>query len=125
MVALWSHHRAATEYDLQTRVGWGFEELRSGRRGWREVWWIVSEILRDPYSHIQHSLAGSRFVPTPTDVGFFNWLDARQQMARGKGQIAPPPVERPWVGVREYTPRADPDRARRRAFLRERLGLNF
>lgn len=94
--------------------------------GWNVAAGLVAELLRDPYSHTNAAAAGWAFVPHPVDVFFRNWVDVQAQMNHGKGKVPPKPVERPWeksarVGPRSSVP--DPERAVRRAALKERLGL--
>lgn len=85
---------------------------------------LVAELLRDPYSHLQASVAGWGYVPDPVDVFFFNWVDAVAQMRHQPGKVRPRPLERPWMtaSTREVPP-PDPGRWERRAELMGRLGL--
>lgn len=86
---------------------------------------LAGEILREPYSHSTAAMRGWAFVPSPEDVNFANWVDARAQMAWTPKRPRPTPVARPWEqkqDARVSIP--DPGRTARRNRLRERLGLS-
>lgn len=124
LVGLMWIHRPALEYDLRTRVGFGVDDIACGAVTWRVAWDITSEILRDPYSHVCAAIAGWAYVPNPVDVQFLNWVDATAQMHHQAGKVRPRPAERPWTKVPPKAPApATPDRLKRRATLRDRLGL--
>jgi len=109
------------------RFGWPLRAL-GAELWWNEAWDLTFELLRDPWSHLNASLANFRYVPSPVDAAFFNWVDAYQVMNRGKGKVRPPALPRPWAptGAAPDATRArvvDPERAERRARLADRLGL--
>jgi hypothetical protein len=117
-------HRAALDYDLLTRFGWGVEQIPL--LGVNRVAGLVDEVMRDPYSHSIAAVAGWSFVPSPQDVSFRNWVDVTAQMNKKKNAAPVKPVERPWEqGARPVWRAPDPNRDVRRKKLRARLGLNY
>lgn len=106
-----------------TRFNCGFDELL--RSGWNRAWWLVSELMLDPYSHTNAAISGWGFVPSPSDVQFYNWVDAYRMMHTIKGQVKPQPVKRPWEAVARKrqmkAPTAQDMELRNR--LKERLGV--
>lgn len=118
------HHREALEHELITRYGWCGDEILSGVRVWNHAAILVSQIAREPYSHLAASLAGFAYVPHPMDAFFYNWMDAQALMHHKSGKVPPKPAVRPWTlnnDRREVMP--DPDRSKRRGALAMRLGL--
>lgn len=84
---------------------------------------LVGEIVRDPYSHLAAEINGWAYVPAPTDVLFYNWVDAQAQMHHRPGKVAPQPVARPWTVKNERRDvMPDPGRSERRRALMARLG---
>lgn len=126
LLPLLFQHREALEYDLLP-APFDTDDIAAGTVSWNKAYRVVSEILRDPYSHSLASLNGWGYVPHPVDVAFLNWVDATAQMHHQKGKVAPRPAKRPWEESARDRPKSapDPDRPARRAALRERLGLAY
>ena len=127
LTVLLFQHRAAFEYDMQTRVGWGADGLLRGDRGWNLVAAFATGFMRDLYSHCHASVMGWAYVPNPADVLYANWVDATAQMHHQRGKVPPKPVRRPWERKQRERPIAflDAERKKRRTALKERLGLNM
>lgn len=63
-------------------------------------------------------------MPTPQEIQFYDDLDVKIAMNRGKNQPRSQPVKRPWEQKTVEKPASyDPGRADRQARLAERLGL--
>lgn len=106
------------------RFGWGAERIPE--LGVNRVALLVSEIMREPYSHSNAAVSGWSFVPSPVDVLFRNWVDVTAQMNKKKNGAPVKPVERPWEqGGAPLWRAPDPNRDERRQKLRARLGLNY
>lgn len=67
---------------------------------------------------------GWAYVPSPDEVQFYNELDVKRAMNRGKNQPMPKPVPRPWEKPRdkEVLP-PDAVSVARRERLKAKLGL--
>lgn len=124
LIGLLFVHRSAFDYDLR-KLGTNVTAVMSGDLSWNEAAGLAAEILRDPYSHCSAAAAGWAFVPDPSDVHFLNWVDVTASMHHQSGKVRPRPVERPWTRAPAKEPTAaSPERLKRRAVLRERLGLS-
>lgn len=124
-VAIYVHHRPALEYDLLTRAGFGVERIDREELPWSQMAALIDGLMNDHTSHTFASAAGWAYVPSPEEVAFYNDLDVRLAMNRGKNQPLPQPVKRPWEQARPKTvvPRNDAETQKRRQALNERLGL--
>ncbi|UOQ57247.1 hypothetical protein MUN78_16580 [Leucobacter allii] len=81
--------------------------------------------MSDHTSHTFASAAGWAYVPSAEEVAFYNDLDVKLAMNRGKNQPLPQPVKRPWEQAqpKAIVPRNDPETRKRRQALNERLGI--
>ena len=111
---------------MHSQFGWGVNRIMSGGVSWRLACDLSHEVMRDPYSHSNSALANWSYIPHPSDVLFLNWVDATATMHHQPGRVKPRPVKRPWEGgaPQDRITLPDPDRNKRRAELRGRLGLN-
>ncbi|TXK17408.1 hypothetical protein [Homoserinibacter sp. GY 40078] len=118
--ALIRWHRAALRYDLAP-LGVRVEDFTSERCSWNEFWDYVSEILREPSSHLFSALAGDKYVPHPAERAawavFEQDINTRQK--RGAIRIR---IPRPWAGKspnygQSSATEVTPDRLARRAKL--------
>lgn len=85
---------------------------------------LVDGLINDHTSHTFASVAGWSYVPSPAEVAFYDELDVKLAMNRGKNQPMPPRTKRPWESgepIRSTKP--DPGREERRNKLAEHLGL--
>lgn len=124
-VAIYVHHRPALEYDLVTRAGFGVERIDRQEISWEQLTALVDGFMSDHTSHTYASAAGWAYVPDPAEVAFYDELDVKLLMNRGKNQPAPQRVKRPWEHkpAAQVTPRRDPETLARRDRLNVRLGL--
>ena len=101
------------------------EKVDRGELTYAEFTAYVDGLLQDHSSHTVAAFMGWSYVPTPQEVFFYHEMYAQAAMNRGKHQPKPPRIERPWEsGQRPMSePKYDPDRAKRRERLNERLGL--
>ncbi|WP_053386249.1 hypothetical protein [Leucobacter japonicus] len=108
-----------------TRVGFGVDRIDRQELSWEQMMALVDGILNDHTSHTFASLAGWSYVPSPDEVAFYNDLDVKLVMNRGKNQPMPQPVDRPWERgkPKAVLPRNDSESRARRERLNERLGL--
>lgn len=99
--------------------------IESDELSWREWQAVVDGLLRDHSSHTCAAVAGWAYVPTPAEVAFYDELDVKIQMNRGKNQPSQPPVQRPWMAEKPklILPKNDPATMSRRARLNAHLGL--
>ncbi|MET0716413.1 MAG: hypothetical protein ABWY57_16020 [Mycetocola sp.] len=90
---------------------------------WNVAWEYISEILRDPSSHLKSAMQGDLYVPHPAERAAWATLEYSENAHRGpgKGMRA---IKRPWAGKRPtYTSTpttvdaVDPERAERRSKL--------
>lgn len=86
---------------------------------------LVDGLINDHTSHTFASVMEWAYVPSPAEVAFYDELDVKIAMNRGKNQPRPKRTERPWEKSRpkDHTPRYDPEREKRRERLNERLGI--
>lgn len=90
-----------------------------------EITALIDGLLDDHSSHTFASVAGWSYVPSPDEVAFYDGIDVKLAMNRGKNQPMPQRVKRPWESARpkETTaPGASADLERRER-LKARLGL--
>lgn len=108
-----------------TRAGFGVDRIDRQELSWEQMTALIDGLVDDHSSHTFASLAGWSYVPTPEEVAFYNDLDVKLSMNRGKNQPQPQPVKRPWEQgrARAVVPRNDPETLKRRQHLNERLGL--
>lgn len=107
-----------------TRAGFGLEKIDNGLMAWSTLTALVDGLVDDHTSHTFASLAGWSYVPSPAEVQFYNELDVKIAMNRGKNQPVPAPVKRPWEKRKlEVSNRFDPGSTARRAKLNAMLGL--
>lgn len=126
VTALYFRHRAALEYDFRARFGFGLERIDRQELTWSQTVALVDGLMDDHSSHTFASAAEWSYVPTPAEVQFYDELDVKLAMNRGKNQPTPPRVKRPWEEkpVKRAMSRRDPEESARRAKLNERLGLS-
>lgn len=82
----------------------------------------MNGLLDDHTSHTFAAVAGWSYVPSPQEVAFYDELDVKIAMNRGKNQPAPPRTKRPWEQARKE-PRRDDGHAARLERLKMRLGI--
>lgn len=81
--------------------------------------------MSDHTSHTYASAAGWSYVPSAEEVFFYNELDVKAMMNRGKNQPTPQPVKRPWEQPLVRSPQhQDPEHRARLERLQKRLGLS-
>lgn len=92
---------------------------------WQQMTAMIDGLMDDHTSHTFASAAGWSYVPSAEEVFFYNELDVKLAMNRGKNQPAPPPTPRPWEKKRDrfVAPQSDPEKLKRRDALMKRLGL--
>lgn len=119
------HHRPALEYDLITRAGFGVDRIDREELSWQTMTALIDGLMSDHTSHTFASAAGWSYVPSPAEVQFYNELDVKLAMNRGKNQPAPQRTKRPWEQPKQkdVTPRNDAASRERRERLNERLGI--
>ena len=124
-VALYVQHRPALEYDFRARFGFGVERIDREELSWQETVALIDGLMQDHTSHTFASAAGWSYVPSPSEVHFYDELDVKLSMNRGKNQPMPQRTKRPWETPkrREVIPAHRGDTEARRERLRERLGL--
>lgn len=84
----------------------------------------MSGLLDDHTSHTFAAAAGWGYVPSANEVMFYNELDVKLAMNRGKNQPMPQPVKRPWEQSRPVASVArNPDHDARLDRLKQRLGI--
>lgn len=124
VTVLYFHHRAALEYDFRARFGFGVERIDRQELTWSQTVALIDGLMGDHSSHTFASAAEWSYVPAPAEVQFYDELDVKLMMNRGKNQPPPPRTKRPWEGKpKTVAPRRDPEELARRAKLNERLGL--
>lgn len=125
-VELYVHHRPALEYDLVTRAGFGVDRIDRQEISWEQLTALIDGLMNDHTSHTYASAAGWAYVPDPAEVAFYDELDVKLLMNRGKNQPAPQRVKRPWEqkSKAQVAPRRDPETLARRERLNARLGLS-
>lgn len=108
-----------------TRVGFGVERIDREEISWEQLTALVDGLMSDHTSHTYASASGWAYVPDPAEVAFYDNLDVKLIMNRGKNQPSPPRTKRPWEEKRsaQVVPRHDVATKARRAQLNERLGL--
>ncbi len=96
------------------------EELTYG-----ELTALVNGLVADHSSHTFAAVMGWAYVPAPAEVQFYDELDVKLTMNRGKNQPRPPRTKRPWEQAppRTTAPRTTKETQQRRQILNERLGL--
>ena len=83
----------------------------------------MNGLLNDPTSHTVAAVEGWAYVPSAEEVFFYNELDVKAIMNRGKNQPAPQPVKRPWLTPRVSAKARDPEHDGRLDRLKQRLGI--
>lgn len=86
---------------------------------------MVRPLLNDPYSHTVTALLGRTRPAYPVEDMALFLIEAYREMHRGKNQVRPEPIDRPWnAPVEKQAPvRSRTEREAGRARLRERLGI--
>lgn len=85
---------------------------------------LVDGLMSDHSSHTFASAAGWSYVPTPAEVAFYDELDVKLMMNRGKNQPSPQRTKRPWETPKNApVQNRDPEHKARVERLKERLGL--
>ncbi len=85
---------------------------------------LVDGLMSDHTSHTFASAAGWSYVPSAEEVFFYNEIDVKAMMNRGRNQPAPHPVKRPWEQSKTRVKASnDPEHAQRLERLKRRLGL--
>lgn len=123
VTAIYFHHRAALEYDFRARFGFGVERIDRQELSWQETAALVDGVFTDHTSHTFAAIQGWAYVPSPQEVAFFDELDVKRAMNRGKNQPVPKRADRPWERKREVEALPAPGNSGRRSRLNERLGL--
>ncbi len=123
--AVYFHHRAALEYDFRARFGFGVERIDRQEISWQQMTALIDGLMDDHTSHTFASAAGWSYVPSPAEVAFYDELDVKLAMNRGRNQPAPPRTKRPWETPKQglVVPRTDAEKHARRQSLNERLGI--
>lgn len=82
-------------------------------------------LLADPYSHTVAHLLGRVRPARPVEEMAVVLIEAYRSMHRGKNQVRPEPIERPWDAPAEKVTRSrsTAEREAGRARLQERLGI--
>lgn len=108
-----------------TRAGYGVDRIDRQELSWQQMTAMIDGLMDDHTSHTFASAAGWAYVPSAEEVFFYNELDVKLAMNRGKNQPAPPPTPRPWEKKRDrfVAPTVDPQSRKRRDALMKRLGL--
>lgn len=122
-VAVYVNHRAALEYDFRSRFGFGVSSIDDESLGWQEITALIDGLIDDHTSHTFAACAGWSYVPSPAEVQFYNELDVKLAMNRGKNQPKPPAVKRPWEAPRNTDVVPSRQSVERRELLKARLGL--
>lgn len=109
-----------------TRVGFGAERIDREEISWEQLTALIDGLMSDHTSHTYASASGWAYVPAATEVAFYDDLDVKLMMNRGKNQPMPQRTKRPWEEKRAsvVTPRRDPETLARREQLNKRLGLS-
>lgn len=108
-----------------TRAGFDVGRIDRQEISWQTMVALIDGLMSDHTSHVFASAAGWSYVPSPAEVQFYDELDVKLAMNRGKHQPVPKRVERPWEQVKPINalPRNDVETQSRRSKLNERLGL--
>lgn len=108
-----------------TRAGFGVERIDREGVPWQTFTALVDGLMDDHTSHTFASAAGWAYRPAPEEVAFYNDLDVRLAMNRGKHQPMPQPVKRPWEQGKQASvlPKNTAESRARRDRLNERLGI--
>lgn len=85
---------------------------------------LVGGLMSDHTSHTFASAAEWAYVPSPAEVAFYDELDVKLAMNRGKNQPVPAPVKRPWHAKPVVAKPRDPEHDARLARLQQRLGIS-
>lgn len=109
-----------------TRVGFGVDRIDREEISWEQLTALIDGLMSDHSSHTYAAASGWAYVPAPAEVAFYDELDVKLAMNRGKNQPVPARVKRPWEEKRAaaVVPRNDPETLARRDRLNERLGLS-
>jgi len=112
------HHRAAVRFDLRT-IGVDLDDVFAERLSWNTVWDLISELMRNPSSHLISAMFGDKYVPGSGERAqwavFEMWLNT--QLPKGHMRVT---VKRPWAGVKPVyagPKEVDPQSVERRAKL--------
>lgn len=108
-----------------TRAGFGVERIDREELSWQTFTALINGLMDDHTSHTFASAADWSYRPAPEEVAFYNDLDVRLAMNRGKHQPMPQPVKRPWEQGKQkpVLPKNTAESRARRERLNERLGL--
>lgn len=117
--AILTFHGDALRFDL-AKVGVDLDAFPE-RMSWNRLWSWVTQIVRDPGSHLLSEMAGDRYVADAAEraqwATFEAWFNT--QLPKGAGYHR---IPRPWAGKRPiYAPQVEtpvtPGREDRRAKL--------
>lgn len=75
---------------------------------WNVAWDFVSEILRDPSSHLVSALEGDRYVPHPAERAAWAIHEQNVNMQRQHG-AGVKRITRPWAGKKPTYTSIDAD----------------
>lgn len=82
-------------FDWQSRLGVRVEDFLAGRISWNEAWDYVSELLREPSSHLSSALRGDKYVPDPSERAALTVFEGYVNMQIKGGHKK---LTRPWTG---------------------------
>lgn len=108
-----------------TRVGFGVDRIDREEISWEQLTALIDGLMSDHTSHTYASASGWAYVPAANEVAFYDDLDVKLMMNRGRNQPMPQRTKRPWEEKRKpsVAPRRDPETLARREQLNTRLGL--
>lgn len=119
---LYVRHREAVEYDLRERFHFGLERIDRGELAPFVIMSILNGLFEDHSTHTYASVMEWAYVPTPAEVAFYDELDVKIAMNRGKNQPAAPRTKRPWEQA-QVSARRDPEHDARLERLKARIGI--
>lgn len=110
LVELIGEHPGAIRYDWRTRFGLPVESIFDGRMSWDEAWDLVTELVRDPTSHLFAAINEWKHPFSSEARVLADLFDLQVAMNTKKGK-KPKPYPRPWSkktqGVRSQKPTVD------------------
>lgn len=82
-------------FDWRSRLGLRLEDFTAGRISWNEAWDYVSELLREPSSHLASALRGDKYVPDPAERAAITVFEGYVNLQIKGGHKN---LTRPWAG---------------------------